>query len=635
MALVNMSLIRGFSISCAILFCLFAFCTGSFFAFIHYYRINWSALEHYAPGQSSVVLDASGNEWMQFALDRRQPIEYSHIPLHVVHAFCAAEDRSFFSHSGLSYKGIIRSLLVNMYYGKKMQGASTITQQLVKLLFFDAQKTFSRKIKEQLYAVLAEQQFSKEQILQTYLNHVYFGAGIYGIEAAAQRFWKVSACDLTIAQAALLAGIIRRPEYYCPLYAPLSAKKRRDIVLHALYKQQWINKQEYLQGVESAIDLVEHVHDVYGLHVREMIRHDIEQLLGKKDLYTKGLVIQTTIDSSLQKQAEHIFKEHCLALQKSMNMPIDGGLLAIEPITGEIRAIVGGKDPENSKFNRAINALRQFGSIIKPLIYTAAMEKGRTFAHVEVDEPFSLSMHGNIWAPHNYDKEFHGPLTLAYALSISSNIVAIKTLLDVGAAAVVHLLEKCHVTAALHMYPSLALGCIDGTLIEAVGMFNIFATNGTYLKPHFIRWIKDNLGTKIYLHQEVKENIIPSFICGQVTKVLTHGLKRVRHLFGGKWVDAQAISKTGTTNDSRTCWFMGATPSLTTGVYIGCDDNRAMGAHVFPLRTAFPIWLDVNKFFTHIKKEFVYDPRLKELVIDRATGKPAVPGAGNTITILS
>ena len=628
------SLLRHLQRALTAFFLICAFIVGAFFAFIHYYTINWSALERYNPGQASVVLDSSGNEWMRFSLDRRQPIEYHHIPLHVIRAFCAAEDWYFFSHSGLSYKGILRSLLVNLYYGKKVQGASTITQQLVKLLFFDARKTFSRKLKEQLYALLVEQQFSKEQILQTYLNHVYFGSGIYGIEAAAQRFWNISARELTIGQAAVLAGIIRRPEYYCPLHAPLSAQKRRDVVLQSMHKKKWITDEEYNLAVATDLDLQEQEYDVYGLHVREMIRKEVEPFVGKKSLYTGGMIIQTTIDSTLQKKSEQIFKHQCLALHQSLHMPINGGLVSLEPLTGEIKALVGSYDADVSKFNRAVQAHRQLGSIIKPLIYAAAMQKGRTFAHVEIDEPFSLAEGGTVWSPRNYDKKFNGPLTLAYALSISSNIVAIKTLLDVGASAVVDLLQKCHITAPLHTYPSLALGCIDVTLLEAVGMFNIFATNGVYVKPHFIRWVKNGLGSKIYRHQDVKESIISPFVCGQVTKVLTHGLKRVRHLFEGPWIDAQAISKTGTTNDSRTCWFVGSTPSLTTGVYVGCDDNRAMGANVFPLRTAFPIWLEVNRFFTHAHKEFVYDPRLKEQYVDRATGTVVPAASLHAISIL-
>lgn len=630
-----MQLIRALYISIAFIFCVFAFGIGSFFAFVHYHRINWSALEHYSKGKSSVVLDIEGNELIRFALDRRQPIDYCQIPPHVVQAFCAAEDWHFFSHSGLSYKGIVRSIFVNMYHGKKVQGASTITQQLVKLLFFDARKTFSRKLKEQLYALLVEQQFSKEYIFQTYLNHVYFGAGIYGVEAAAQRFWSVSAQDLTIAQAATLAGIIRRPEYYCPLHAPLSAQKRRNVVLQSMLKQEWITQKEYDNASDTEINIVEHIHNVYGLHLKDMVKSEVQQLLGKKDLYSAGLIVQTTIDSALQKKAEQSLKSQCTMLQASMHMPINGGLISLEPTTGAIKAVVGGKDPEISKFNRATQAHRQLGSIIKPLIYAAAMQKGRTFADVEIDEPFSLSMHGTVWSPNNYDKKFHGPWTLAYALSRSNNIITIKTLLDVGASTVVDLLQRCHITAPLHTYPSLALGCIDVTLFEAVGMFNIFATNGQYVKPHFVHWIKDDLGTKIYQYHDIKELVITPFVCGQVTKVLTHGLQRVRHLFEGPWIDAQAISKTGTTNDSRTCWFIGATPSLTTGVYIGCDDNSPMGSSIFPLRTAFPIWLDVNRFFNHAHKEFVYDSRLQERVINKITGVPAVPGAVGAIAILT
>lgn len=617
-----------------IAFLCFTFAVGAFFAFIHNYSINWSALEHYNPGQASRVLDASGNEWMQFALDKRQPIEYHLIPPHIIHAFCAAEDWHFFSHSGISYKGIIRSLLVNMYHRKKVQGASTITQQLVKLLFFDARKTFSRKIKEQLYAIVVEQQFSKEQILQTYLNHVYFGCGIYGIEAAAQRFWNISAQEVSVAQAALLAGIIRRPEYYCPLNNPAHADTRKNIILHSMAKRGWITDEQCRQCCAMTLEYAPQRYDSYGLYVKEMIRQDVEKLFTKKELYTGGLTIQTTLDAALQKKSEEIFRTHCCALKESLKMPINGGYISLEPVTGEIKAFGGGDNFHESKWNRALQAHRQLGSIIKPLIYAAAIQKGRSLAHVEIDEPFSLATDGSVWQPRNYDKKFHGPLTLAHALSRSSNIVAIKTLLDVGAQAVVALAEKCHITAAMHTYPSLALGCIDVTLIEAVAMFNIFANNGVYVKPHFIRWIKDGLGTKRYRHQDLRESIIPASVSGQVTKALTLGLQRVRPLLNGPWFDAQAISKTGTTNDSRTCWFIGSTPSLTTGVYIGCDDNRPMGKNVFPIKTAFPIWLDVNRSFNHTKKDFTYDPRLKEVTVDKATGKIVPAQHQNGITIL-
>jgi penicillin-binding protein 1A len=521
-----------------------------------------------------------------------------------------------------------------MYHGKKVQGASTITQQLVKLIFFDNRKTFSRKLKEQFYAVLVEQQYTKEHILHLYLNNVCFGSGIYGIEAAAQRFWGISACDLTIDQAALLAGVIRRPEYYCPLHSPLTAQRRRNVVLQSMRKCGWIDQEQYDQAREVPVIMSERVTDQYGLYLKEMIRLDLEALYGKTMLYTGGFIIQTTMRSAVQRSAEKALYDQCITLQEKMAMPINGALISIEPSTGEIKALVGGFDFMQSQFNRATQALRQLGSVIKPLIYTAAVAQGYLFAHTEVDEPYDFVQHGKSWTPQNYDKKFLGCTTLALALSRSNNIVAIKMLLKVGAQAVVDLLEKCQVTSALHAYPSLALGCIDTTLIEAVGMFNIFANNGMYVKPHYIRWIKDGLGEKKMIYKTSSHRVVPAAISGPVTKVLGHSLKRIRSITRGAWIDADSISKTGTTNDSRTCWFVGSTPELTTGVYVGCDDNRAMGIDVYPIKTAFPIWLSLYRSLTHRVKEFVYDPSLREVIIDAYSGKPSRAGAPHSCAIM-
>ncbi len=207
---------------------------GAAYYVLSNYTVDFSPLAHYNPGHPSILLDDQGNEWGRFQLDRREPIPLDAMPLHVRNAFIAAEDWDFFKHGGISYKGIIRSLLVNLRCGRKKQGASTITQQLVKLLFFDSAKTYKRKIKEQIYAVLVEKQFTKEQILETYLNHVYFGFGIYGVEAASQRFWGKHAAQLSIDESATLAAIIRSPGHYCPITLPDAAKKRRNIILQSM-----------------------------------------------------------------------------------------------------------------------------------------------------------------------------------------------------------------------------------------------------------------------------------------------------------------------------------------------------------------------------------------------------------------
>ncbi len=581
------------------------------------------------------MLDDEGNEWARFQLDKRKPTSIEHIPQHAINAFIAAEDWNFFKHHGISIKGILRSILVNLYYGGKVQGASTITQQLVKLLFFEQKKTFSRKVKEQLYALLVELQFSKGQILQTYLNHIYFGCGIYGVEAASQRFWQKSAKDLTLRQAATLAGIVRSPGNYCPLIYPLSAQKRRNTVLRKMRRLKFITQEEYELAAGDVVRTKEAREPMrLAPHVKEQIRQFLEKIVGKKALYSDGLTIKTTLNTTIQQQAERAFKEHCEQLQKTIP-GVDGALISIDVKTGGIRALVGGYDFATSKFNRALQAKRQLGSVFKPLVYAVAVEQGAKFSDTQVDEPLEIMQGTTIWSPNNFDMKFRGQMSLAYALSHSNNIVAIKTFLNTGIMPVIELAKKCRLQGQLNPYPSLALGCIESTLQEAVGMFNIFANHGVYVKPHLISWVKDQWGTKIYKHEHEQERVMSSKVSGQVAKVMELGLKRVRKRFK-IWPNAQVISKTGTTNDSRTCWFTGSTPTLTTAIYIGRDDNGSMGGNVYPIKTALPIWLALNGSIEHAQKEFVFDPLLKEVLIHAKSGRQIydLPPSAGAVAIL-
>ncbi len=607
---------------------------GTLFFVIHNNTINFSSLERYNAGRPSILLDDEGKEWARFQLDRREPIKLSQLPRQVIDAFIAAEDWDFFNHSGISWKGIIRSILVNTYYGRKVQGASTITQQLVKLLFFDSAKTFKRKIKEQFYALLIERQFSKEQILQTYLNHVYFGCGIYGVEAASQRFWSKHAHELSIEQAATLAGIIRSPGRYCPLLYPLSCEKRRNIILRKMMRTGSITHDEFVSTQEIPLVIKDDIKAVCAPHLRETIRIFLEKRVGKAALYGGGLRIQTTLNQYMQAVAQETFHAECVRVQQKLGKDVDGALIAIDRRTGEIKALVGGFDFATSKFNRALQARRQLGSVFKVVIFAVALQEGMSFADTEIDEPFELTLDNKIWRPNNFDKKFNGQVTLAYALSHSNNIVIIKMLLRVGVHKVIDLAKKCRIGGVFHPYPSLALGCIDTTLQEAIGMFNIFANDGMYVEPFGIVWIKNQWGTKIYKSNPEREQVISTRICGQIASVLRLGPRRVANIFGNKWIKSEVISKTGTTNDSRTCWFVGSTPDLTTAVYLGCDDNRSMGTNVYPLRTALPIWLGFNKAIDTIKKTFIFDPSLHEVVIDERTGMYATAGVRGAIPIL-
>lgn len=611
-----------------------AFCAGTLFFVVHNYSIDFSILS-YNTGRPSLLIDDEGNEWGRFQLDRRDPVEGVKIPQHLINAFIAAEDWDFFTHSGISWKGIIRSIFVNMYHGRKAQGASTITQQLVKLLFFDSQKTFTRKIKEQLYALLVEQQLTKEQILTMYLNNVCFGCGIYGIEAASQRFWSKHAHEISIGQAAILAGIIRSPARHCLLTYPLSAQKRRDVILAKMKHLSFITTQEYDDAIAQSVEAKNKNYDMFASHVKEMLRISLNGIVGKTALYSGGLHIQTTINRHMQLIAHDIFKTEMIELRKKFGDELDGGLIVLDRKTGEIKALIGGFDFCTSQWNRAKQEQRQIGSIIKPLIYTAAIEQGMTFADTEVDESTQWVLDGVVWAPNNYDKKFNGQITLAYALSHSNNIVTIKTFLRVGARSVIDLAKKCRITSNFHTYPSLALGTVDATLCESAGMFNVFANDGVYVAPHILSWIKDRWGTRIYKETVEIERVIDSRIVGQVKAALCLGLERVKATYGVcNWIKPQAMSKTGTTNDSRTCWFIGSTPTLTTAVYVGFDDNRSMGHNVYPIRTAFPIWFKFNCALNENAEKFSYDPSLQEKIIDERTGLPCAKGKQGAITIM-
>lgn len=617
------------------LFIASAFFCGALFFVIHHHIIDFSVLSHYNAGKPSLLLDDKGNEWGRFHLDKRDPIDGVALPRHLINAFLAAEDWDFFRHSGISYKGILRSIVVNIYHGRRVQGASTITQQLVKLLFLDSQKTFTRKIKEQLYAIVVECQMTKNQIMQAYLNNVCFGCGIYGIEAAAQRFWNKHAYELSIDESATLAGIIRSPARYCPLIYPLSAQKRRDVVLGKMKYLGFINQIEYEQSITLSVTTCERQSDLFAAYLKEMIRTQLEVLVGKKTLYSGDLTIQTTIDKKMQTKAEEIFAIEITKLRAEFGHDVDGGMIVLDRKTGEIKAVVGGYDFIKSKFNRVTQAQRQIGSTLKPLIYARALEQGMTFADTEIDEPTEWVHNNTIWAPKNYNKKFNGEITLAYALSHSNNIVSIKTLLRVGAQSVVDLAKKCRIKSAFHTYPSLALGCIDTTLLQAAGMFNVFANDGVYVEPYSVSWVKDKWGTRIYKQTVESERVLDSHSAGQVKYVLSLGLQRVRKMYSSQnWIKTQAISKTGTTNDSRTCWFIGSTPTLTTAVYVGFDDNRSMGDNVYPIRTAFPIWLGFNRDVDQQEKTFSYDPSLKKIVIDERTGLPSEEGKPGAISIL-
>lgn len=602
---------------------------------VHNGCVDLSLLERYQPAAPSLLLDDEGNEWGRFQLDRRDPVTLDKIPPHLIQAFLAAEDHEFFSHHGISLRGVARSLLVNIYHGRKAQGASTITQQLVKLIYFDSAKTFKRKIKEQIMALVVERQCTKEQILEVYLNHVYLGCGIYGVQAACQRFWAKDVWDISVDQAAVLAAIVRSPGNYCPLLFPLSSEHRRNIVLNSMHKLGFISTALYEQAKEQPVAVIEPDTTELAPHLKETIRMFVQDLVGKEQLYGGGLRIATTLNQKAQRSAQKSFSKNFAVMHKQLRPDVDGALVSVDVKTGGIKALVGGANFAASKFNRALQARRQMGSSFKPLVFAVALMNGKSFDDTEIDEPFTLEQHGSVWSPKNFNGQFGGQMTLAKALFTSNNIVTIKTFLSLNPYEVIDLAKSCRLKDPLHAYPSLSLGCVDQTLCDVVGMFNVFANDGVYVEPHYISWIKDAWGTKIYKTVPEVERVMPAHIAGQVARVMGIGFNKKRYQKDDGWVDAQAFRKTGTTNDSRTCWFLGSTPLMTTGVYVGCDDNQSMGQDIYPVRTAFPLWLDMMKGVSFNNAAFTYSPLLQEVVVHKETGKvlPS-PDCEGAITLL-
>ena len=602
------------------LLCLGASALGMLVYLQQHPLIDFSVFENYEPGLPSVLLDDADQEWARFDLDRREPVQLAQIPESVINAFIATEDRDFFQHAGVSWRGMLRSIWVNLKAGRKLQGASTITQQLVKLLYLDSRKTFARKIKEQLVALLVERKFTKQQILEIYLNHVYFGCGIYGVAAASRRFFGVPLAELQPHQAATLAAVIKSPAQYCPLLCPLSAQKRRDLILGLMRQHGFLDQPTYEFALQQPLGIVPGAQLVLAPHLKETIRTYLEEQLGKQQLYTGGLRIRTTLNQRLQKLAQQQFTTQIKNLRPELDPALDGGLLTMAVKTGEIKALVGGYDFSKSKFNRALQARRQMGSVFKPLIYTVALQRGASFADLEMDEPFQLELNGQLWTPQNNTQTFDGPMTLARALSVSNNIVAIKTFLKHDPTAVLALAQKLRLTSVTQPYPSLALGCIDVTLKEVAGAFNVFANDGVYIEPHYLKWVKDRWGRKIWRPTVHSERVLSATIVTQVAQVLSIGIARFLQLVHNRTFKIPAIGKTGTTNDSRTCWFAGATPHYTTVIYVGTDQNTSLGRNIYAVTTAFPIWLGIHAAVAETGSSFPVAPGLQPTWINWRTG---------------
>jgi penicillin-binding protein 1A len=486
------------------------------------------------------------------------------LPPYLPKAFIAIEDRRFYSHYGVDPIGIARAAVTNVLHRGVSQGGSTLTQQLAKNLFLTQERTFQRKLQEVELALWLERKHSKSEILELYLNRVYFGSGAYGVEAAAQRYFGKAAKNVTIAEAAMLAGLVKSPSRLAPNRNPEGAEKRAQTVLTAMADAKFITDAQAQASIGHPSYNVKALGAGTVNYVADWIGEVLDDLIGQVD---QNIVVETSIDPKLQSVAEASVIDELAAKSVKFNVS-QGALVAMTP-DGAVRAMVGGRNYAESQYNRAVTAKRQPGSAFKPFVYLTAIEAGLTPETIRLDAP--LDVKG--WKPENYTHQYFGSVTLTQALAMSLNTVAVRLGLEVGAKNVVRTAHRLGISSKLDANASIALGTSEVSLTELVGAYAPFANGGQGVAPHVVNKIRTAEGKVLYARpaDQLGQVIEPRAVAMMNTmmeETLLSGTARKAELPG--WM---AAGKTGTSQDFRDAWFIGYTANLVTGVWLGNDDN--------------------------------------------------------------
>ena len=528
--------------------------------------------------------------------EHRLPVKLDKIPKHVRAAFISIEDNRFYEHSGIDYRGTFRALVSNIM-GQEVQGGSTITQQLAKNAFLTQERTISRKIKEAFLARQMENKYTKDEILNMYLNQIYFGEGSYGVESASLTYFGKHVQDIDLAEAATLAAIPKSPNYYDPMENPKANKERRNIVLDQMVKYGHITQADADKAKAEEVKIRKE--DTTGKqkdlrsYFFDYVSQQIIDKYGADALFKGGLKIYTTLDSSMQSKAEHAIRylpDLWTEDPDHLTQP-QVGLVALDPTNGYIKAMVGGRGQD--KFNRAVLAQRQPGSAFKAFVYLTAMDNGLNAATMVDDKPLKIGG----WQPQNSGGSFHGTVTLRTALSRSYNIPAIRVALRVGTDKVMKMAKACGITSLVEEgpytdnNPAMALGGLTKGVspLDMATAYGTIANNGVLNLPVSITKIVDRNGKIIFEHKPAPKQVVSAKAAYQTTDMLKDVL--VSGTAGGSGLGRPAAGKTGTTDDSKDAWFCGYTPNLSCAVWVGDDRNRSMGA-MYGSGAPLSIWHD-------------------------------------------
>lgn len=708
-----------------------------------------SDIESFRPKLITTIYTESGEVLKEFAQERRVEVSFDQLPDRLVQAIVATEDQSFFRHSGVAMRGILRAVMADVtkvLRGRRPEGGSTITQQLARSLFLHREVSLRRKLKELFLSVQIEKKYSKQDILTMYCNHFYLGHGAYGVETASNLFFGKSVRDLTLEEAALIAGIFRGPSLYSPYTNQRGTTARRNLVINRMTSEGYITKAEGEAAKATPLNVLplRRTSAEFGAYFFEEVRKYLERNYGVDALYGGGLKVTTTLDPILQKYAERALRKGLRDIENAQNgwradkpnllaegkpdletewletwenpfleteevydaivlsaarneavvrvknftgtmtsqdiawtkasrldailkrgdvvqvrinrfdedakqaqVSLDqksvrnGGFLAVDPQTGQIKAMVGGYSFKDSQYNRAVQAPRQTGSAIKPFLYTAALEHGFTPASILIDEPVTFidRWNGEPWSPKNYDRRYKGAVTLRKGLEESRNVVTARLLDFISPQVGVDYCRRFGITSPLYPYLSLSLGTFEVTLAELVSAFSTFPNKGVRFKPYFITRIEDKDGNILEEARVESEEVISP----QTAFMMTYLMRGTVEAETGtaralKALDWPLAGKTGTTDRYSDAWFIGFSPTLCAGVWVGHDLQVTLGERQSGGAAALPIWRD---FFARViddkrrqaaaegvelvPEDFEVPPNLVFVEIDRKTGLLTTP----------
>ena len=603
-----------------------------------------SSLKNFRPSAITRIYSSDKVLIAELFAEKRDPVSLKVIPEYLKKAMITTEDRNFYTHSGIDLKGIARAIIKDIWAGKFVEGASTITQQLAKTLFLNPKKTLVRKLKEAFLAFHLERRYTKDEILELYLNQVYFGSGAYGVESAARIFFNKSVKDLTLAECSLVAAMPKAPSRYSPLVNRDLSIKRRNIVLKQMLHTGIINETEYNNALNETLNLSKkNKHSLKAPYFVEYVKDFLENIIGSSRLYKGGLTIYTTLSYELQKTAEDAITKGLSDLESRMkqqgiiNPDPQSALVCLDIQSGGILAMIGGKDFYKSPYNRATVARRQPGSAFKPIVYAHAIEKGFTQNMKILDAPvvFRGGKAGEDWKPENFSKTYQGEITLRKALALSENIPAVRLIEMLGPSSVVQFGYKLGIKSTLSPNLSLALGTSEVTLLELTSAYTVFPNRGKSIKPYGVMEIVDHNGRIVWRAKPKKRLVMSRTGAAIITDMLMAVVKEgtgqkasiIKHPVAGK---------TGTTDKCKDALFVGFSPSIATGVWVGQDKFVTLGKRETGARAALPIWMEFMEKALADKAFQYFDipDDVVRLNIDPVTGLPENAKSPNAVTAL-